>query len=468
MRALFLSLCILCGLTALDLLPLAGPEAPLYAARREKILAQWLELTVGSYEKNGVKGAWDEDLRRLLTHTAKLRVGVASDLPGAEAAAISRRLTTADGCGDPLADWCAWSLTSDRRQRWAAGWAALKAMDDDAAARPDAQRHPRMLEAMVAAEMLGLFGRTPKEADRPKALDLAKRLASAIGEAITHDECALFPPVLIAQIKEIDLNHQDFGEPVRQAIDDAVAAAKPQPWIASAMRGTIRIANAWAWRGSGWANSVTKEGWDGFAKNLAEADALLSESWQANPADPLAAAYACTLAGAGNSGTPLETWLQRSMKACFDHRVAFDAAMSFLQPRWGGSYQQMLALGCDCLDTRRFDTEVPWRVIQACSNVISDAASMQADDDMHAALASPRVAAAVDACLDGYLKLKPNQAIRYACVRAAIHWQGGRQAQARQALADVAEADLRADVAREYRVDLKEIKGPAAKPAPDF
>jgi len=468
MRAILLILCCLAGLAALDLKPLAGPEAPTYAVRRESILKQWLALTVGSYEKNGVKGAWDADLLRLLDHAARMQAGSPSDLPAADADALAKRLTQPKACDDALAAWAAWSLTRDRRQRWSAGWQALKACDADAVARPDATRHPRLLEAMIAAELLEAYGREPKEADRPKALELAKRLADAIGAAIRRDECALFPPVLIGRVKEIDLNHQDFGEPVRISIDEAVEAAKPAPWIGSALKGTIRIANAWAWRGSGWANSVSKEGWAGFEKNLKEADALLTDSWQANPADPLAAAYACTLAGAGNSATPLETWMLRSMKACFDHSTAFDAAMNFLQPRWGGSYQQMLALGCDCVDTQRFDTAVPWRIIVAAESAIQDAAQMKGDADLRAALADARVAAAVDACLDGYLPAKPHQAKRYACIRAAIHWHGGREEQARKVLAAIPEADLDANVARNFRADLKAIKGPAAKPLPDF
>jgi hypothetical protein len=461
-------LCCFAGLAALDLKPLAGPEAPLYAQRREAILAQWQALTIASYEKNGVHGAWDAEAGTLLSHAARMQAGSPSDLPTAEAAALAKRLATPGACSDPLVAWAAWTLTSDRRQRLSAGWKALKAFDADALERPDAARHPRLLEAMVAAELLKAYGREPKEPDRQKALDLAKRVATSIGESIRRDECALFPAVLISRVKEIDLNHQDFGEPVRVAIDEAVAAAKPALWVGCALKGAIRISNAWAWRGSGWADTVTKEGWAGFEQNLKEAETLLNASWQANPADPLAAAYACTLAGTGNSATPLETWMLRSMKACFDHGTAFDVAMNFMKPRWGGSYRQMLALGCDCLDTARFDTDVPWRVISATESAIRDAGQTKGDNDLRTALADARVAAAVDACLDGYLKLSPTKAKRYACIRAAIHWHGGREEQARKALADVPEAELDADVARNFRADLKAIKGPAAKPLPDF
>lgn len=469
MRSVLLGiLCCCATLSALDLTPLAGPDAPLYAPRRAAILAQWQALTVARYEKDGVHGAWDADLAKLLGHTAAVLAHAPGTLGTAEAGALAKRLAAPGACGDPLAAWAAWSLTGDRRERWSAGWQALRTFDADAMARPTATRHARLLEAMVAADLLAHYGHDTAAAERPRALELAQRLAGAVGEAIRRDECAAFPAVLIGQVKEIDLNHQDFGEPVRIAIDEAVAAAKPAPWVGFALKGTIRISNAWAWRGSGWASTVTKEGWAGFERNLAEADAMLTESWRANPADPLAAGYACTLAGAGNSATPLETWMLRSMKACFDHGAAFDAAMNFMLPRWGGSYAQMLALGCDYLDTRRFDTEVPWRVIVAAEDVIRDAGRTQDDASMQAAFADPRFAAAVDACLDGYLPGAPAQARRYACIRAAIHWHGGRTAQARKALDGLAEADLDAGVARDFRVDFAAIRKPDPAPKTEF
>lgn len=468
MRTLILVVCCLAGLPALDLSPLAGPDAPLYATRRESIHAQWVALTVESYATHGVHGAWDADMQRLLEHVALVMADKPGTMQRDDVLASAKRLSKPGACDDPLAAWAAHAMAVGRKDRWHAGELALKAFDTDAKNRPAVQRHPSLLEAIVAADMLAAYGRVTKEPDHTKAVRLAKRLATAIGNAIRQNDCAVFPAVLIGHIKQIDLNHQDFGEPVREAIDAAVAEAQPAPWVGFAMRGAIRIANAWAWRGSGWANSVTPEGWAGFERNLKEADALLTQAWQANPADPLAPAYACTLAGAGNSATALDIWMQRSMKACFDHGTAFNTAMNFMLPRWGGSYPQMFALGCDCLDTRRFDTEVPWRIITAITRAIRDAKQMHGESELRAALGAPRVVQAVEDCLIGYGAIKPDNIKRYACIRAAIHWRAGRERQAATALANVDDADLDAGVARDFEVDLGVIKAAGVKPAPDF
>ena len=468
MRCVMIMVLFSLGLAAMDLKPLAGPDAPLVKTRLESTYAQWVELIVTSYAKNGAHGVWDADMTKLLTHIARIRGGQPSDLSQSDAQALAKSLSAPSSCSDPLAAWSAWYLASGKTPRWDAAWKALKEFDADAVKRHDAVRHPRMLEAMVAAELLASYGRSPKEPHRQRALDLAQRLAGALAASIRRQECAIFPPVLIFEMRNIELKHQDFGEPVRIAIDEAVAEAKTEPWVGCAMRGVIRISNAWAWRSGGWAKDVTEEGWAGFGKNLKEADELLTESWRANPNDPLAAAYGCTLAGAGNSATPFETWYLRSTKACFDHGIAFEAAMNFLQPRWGGSYDQMLALGCDSLDTGRFDTIVPWRVILAAKEAILDAEKMKQVDDLRQALNKPRVVKAISDCLDGCLKLYPEQRSYISCVRAAMHWHAGREKQARAALADVLDADLDGSIERDFHVDLKAIKHPPVHIAPEF
>jgi hypothetical protein len=269
--------------------------------------------------------------------------------------------------------------------------------------------------------------------------------------------------MLVKVLRDFKPDHQDFCEPVLKAVDEAVADAKPDPWVGTLLRGTIRICNAWAWRGTGWADSVSNEGQAAMERNFQEAEALLSASWKANPTDPMAAAYSCALSGAGSSSVPMEIWLERSMKACFDYTPAYEVVVNFKLPRWGGSYRELLALGCDFSDTGRFDTDVPWRLITMCAAVIRDADEMKTDgmnvdDKMHDALADPRVVASVDACLDGYRLAHPNQGNRYECLRAAIQWQGRRKEQARLTLSKVAEADLQDAVNRDYHVDLKVIK----------
>jgi hypothetical protein len=111
---------------------------------------------------------------------------------------------------------------------------------------------------------------------------------------------------------------------------------------------------------------------------------------------------------------------------------------------------------------------VPWRIILAAEAAIRDAQQMKSDDALRTALADARVAAAVDACLDGYLKVNPTAATRFACTRAAIHWHAGREDAARTALADIPEAELNAEVARDFRVDLQAIKASIIPANPGF
>lgn len=446
------------ALFPLDLKVMAGGDAPLYKERSIKIFDQWIELTVVRYNQNGVHGPWDDEFVKLLRYCCSIVAGAPDDMSEDAALLLNRRIIATGECHDPLVYWVEWLLSSDEAARLVSGWRALEAFDADVKARPNVQRYPRILEAMVAAALLGRYGSNLDAGSQQKAMSLVQRIADSMGHSIRHRECEIFPAVWISRVHDFSLNDRSFGEPIRVAIDEAVADAKLDVWVGDALRGTIRIANAWAWRGTDWAHNVTEEGFSNFAKNLNEADRFLTASWKANPKDPLAAAYACIVARAGHSSTPMDVWLLRASKACFDHSEAFKGALNFMLPRWGGSYEAMLALGCDSADTGRFDTQVPWRLMVAAGNAIVDAGELNQDDELRRAMAHPRVAATIDACLDGYAKLNPSQAKRYACLRAALHWWGGRDERARSALAGISEEDLDEQVATGFRADLKAIK----------
>ncbi|MBA3936694.1 MAG: hypothetical protein H0X38_04470 [Planctomycetes bacterium] len=472
-RILVLAGALIASLPALDLKAVAGPTAPLLTARMPLLLAGWQELTVTSYRLHGIHDpAWDADLVKLLEHIATREAQAPGALAEEDARAIALRLADA-GCRDPLAAWASFILATDSQERTTTCSKALHAFADDRGARPATELHPHLLEVMCLGYALATFGRADDPGKHTKALGVAQRLATALSAAIAAKECSACPEILLSQVRGLGLNHQDFGEPVVAAVDVGVQRAQPAPWLGAALRGTVRIGNAWAWRGSGWGNSVTPEGWAGFKSNLTQADAMLTTAWQGQRGEPLIAAYGCVLAGAGASTTPIQEWLLRSASACLDHQPAFDTTFSFLLPRWGGSYAKMLSLGCDCVDTARFDTEVPWNIMKAVDAAFSDAASMKQEADFTTALAAPHVQAALEACFDGYLAKKPEQATRYACNRAALRWLGGRKAEARSALAVIPDSAFARPADAYLGVDLKSVKdgkatGPTGQGASDF
>ncbi len=149
------------------------------------------------------------------------------------------------------------------------------------------------------------------------------------------------------------------------------------PWLRQMASARLETRLAWKARGGGWAGEVTEEGWKGFEKHMVAARDRLNEAWNLNPEWPESAASMIAVAMAGHAA-PEETprfWFDRAVTAEFDHIPAYNALLWSLMPRWGGSHEQLYALGRECLDTRRFDTHVPFVYMQAFELIVKDIGS---------------------------------------------------------------------------------------------
>lgn len=456
-------------LAAVDLKALAGPGAILHTQRPIDLHALWLRLTVADFEKNGNHDpTWDLDLTRLLTRMAVLQSYV-PEPPGtmgkSEALSVAQRLGKIGACREPLAAWALFMLIKDDpAERDAAFQTAQLAFAEFTAdehfrhlARPN-----NLLQMQVLVWLLGQCGPNASAEEHASGSRYATDLGAALKRSLIQRECAGFPALWLSTLDELQLHDKLYGESVRTDVDSLALIDHLDPWIVNGLRGLVRTKNAWAWRGSGWASSVTAEGNAGFERNLSEADALLTEAWKANPKDPLVPAYACTVAGAGFSKTAVETWILRAKTACFDHPLAITKAVTFMLPRWGGSYEKILDLGCDCVDTGRYDTSVPGVFFEMVRLGYADSKDMDSRSDFAAALMRPRVRAAVEAWYAGYSAKFPDAIPQLSCQRAVIYSLQERMPEARKALENVPPAKLDTAMAAFYGVDLRALQAATA------
>ena len=452
--------------TAMDLKPYAGADAPLMAAADNQRFALWRSLTVDAYAAKGSKDPrFDADLARVLEAAAAHCVGTPLPMAKNEALTLARRLAGPDGSSDPLAKWAHFQLCRGG-DHWAtleAASHAVKAFEAEA----NAPRYANLLVIYPLNQLLDNCGRPDAPDQHEHALNHARKLAAAISAVIRNGECDPAPGSLIRLARNLDLNHQDFGEPIIAAAEAALGEAKTDPWLAAAMKAALRINHAWAWRGTGYANSVTAEGWEGHKSNLIEADRQLGEAYRLHPQEPLLGVMGIQVANAGNSQTTVKEWLRRSVAAGFDCMEAYNTARNFQSPRWGGSYAAMLALGCDCVDTGRFDTRVPGNLINCLKDVIDDGHRVENLDEMRQALAAPRIGAALETCLAGYAKVDPSLAGSNSIIRVAYLWHAGKTTEARSELEKLPAGQRAPDSARHYHLDYAVILG-TGNPAGDF
>lgn len=173
------------------------------------------------------------------------------------------------------------------------------------------------------------------------------------------------------------------------------------PWLISMVRGKSEVFLAWESRGDGWADEVTPEGWRGFREHLTNAHAVLTKAWELHPEYPESAAVMITVAkGLGDDVTgPASLWFNRSVQSQVDYRKAYYNYLELMLPRWGGSYEKMRSFGQKCLETNRFDTDVPFYYLVVLRNIGRDLL----DNKWRAPFRDAEVAEKLDVLFDGLL-----------------------------------------------------------------
>lgn len=139
----------------------------------------------------------------------------------------------------------------------------------------------------------------------------------------------------------------------------------PDPWVADLVRGKYHIKQAWKARGTGWGHEVKPEGWKGFGEHLALAGKYLTRAHCMHPDRPEAASLMIIVSGAGGPSQLNKLhWFRRAQAAHFDFEKPYNLMKWYLRPRWGGSLQEMIAFGEECLSSERYDTNVPWQYLE--------------------------------------------------------------------------------------------------------
>jgi len=150
------------------------------------------------------------------------------------------------------------------------------------------------------------------------------------------------------------------------------AQGKPFEWLALMLDGERNINEAWQARGSGYADSVSEKGWQGFSTHLASAHASLTAAWKLRPDLPLAASRMIPVVMGETGLEDMRLWFDRAVAAQIDVPQAWDNMRWGLRPRWDGSLESMLVFGIQAVNTRRFDTDVPRKFFDVVTDLESE------------------------------------------------------------------------------------------------
>jgi hypothetical protein len=144
------------------------------------------------------------------------------------------------------------------------------------------------------------------------------------------------------------------------------AVEKPlfQNWSNTApallIKGSFYVNYAWHARGNTTAAKVTEEGWKLFGERLEIAANALETAWKLDPSDGrIANEMLGVELGQGKGREREELWFKRAMALYTNNYDACHAKLTYLQPKWHGSAEAMLAFGKECVDSEVWGGRVP-------------------------------------------------------------------------------------------------------------
>ena len=206
---------------------------------------------------------------------------------------------------------------------------------------------------------------------RPKALSArlqalgselrgGSALALHLFAVVTVDKegLAIADRALFAATKE---RPQDLRT-VRSIIGCPAVAREPgaDPWIALLADAEAERLAAWRDRGGGFANSVTEEGWRGFAEHLEKAKAKALKAHKLHPEFPDAAVLLLDIVAPQCDRAETDRWFAEVLLREVDNSDAWGTYRFHMLLRWGGSIEDLRKLSDAVWNTQRFDTRLPF------------------------------------------------------------------------------------------------------------
>ncbi|MGD0112248.1 MAG: DUF4034 domain-containing protein [Armatimonadota bacterium] len=313
-------------------------------------------------------------------------------------------------------------------------------------------RYHRFHAAVAAALLAGAFAQAHEDAPEAATYrDLSIRYLGEAASASGYDrgEQRIFLDWLETQWDTLFDGRQE-------AVNAAVQAnPSADPYIAKVVAARYHVWAAWEVRGSGWSQEVSEEQWVPYRAHMRAARELLLAAYQLDPRLPEAPSdlICVTVAGPGGDGPQGREWFYRAAAAQLDYQPAYESLLWYLRPRWRGSRDLMYEFGVECLNTGRFDTQVPMVFLLALNDLMDDL------DGEKTYWRKLETAQHLETLFAGYekAKLSPAQRDRLESIHAATDYLTGHYQQAKERLAKLGD-HLNEDVFEEYAGPVEAAK----------
>lgn len=193
-------------------------------------------------------------------------------------------------------------------------------------------------------------------------------------------------PMTTRIIYDDSLERMEHRE-LKMLADRAKAEPDPDPWMYAMVMGRVEMDEAAAARDS-------DGGEQDAAKHNQQAAKYLIEAHRLHPDYPEAAALMIDVAFHGDKTLTPRQWFDRAVAAYFDYMPAYFKYEHTLRHSEPNTEANMLAFGVECLNTNRFDTDIPHRLI----DILRDIHWRTGDYDLWK---KPETFALIERCFEG-------------------------------------------------------------------
>ena len=348
-----------------------GPDALTMAGLTEKRLEFYQSNVIETFKQRGyAEESWYDGALAYLEHAIRWYANSPNVAPLSGEWADRGSKVWKAGCNDPLFKYAIAKL-------------ALYANPDVETAIETALQqaiegfkgsdYPPNHLALAAAELVRFYERTDQST---KSKDLEPLIVDALVRTVKQ---RVYPT------DQMRLLHNLIFQCIYQRVSPNAARALLEelrripgidPWLLHMTEGLYNMEAGWEIRTGAIAAEVTDEQWRGFYEHLMAARRHLIGAYQLRPEYPEAADYMITVTTGLGDGAPADederVWFDRAVQAQMDWRPAYRSFLWSLRPRWGGSHEAMLNFGQECLDTKRYDTRVPFVYVQAILDIAED------------------------------------------------------------------------------------------------
>jgi hypothetical protein len=383
------------------------PASPEKAATQ--MLAWNLKTTVDAYNKVGTNSlVWDDAARRCLAAFAHMRAGDITNEPLGEIVSTNAAAAVDIGCPDPLITYLyirfAMPQTNSRVEFAKRLYETSTAMN--ASAYPEVRK---LYATMRALDQYYYAYNTQTNLEaRDVSFGLLNNLLVQVEIALDDKTMPSREASEIAQ-QALDLaGRTDFHNKtmVYDAIQKSLMKDFPKSYLPWYLKGSHHVEMAWNARGSGYADTVSKDGWEGFKTNLVVAREALEHAWKLNPREPnIAVRMMSVVLGQGSDRKEMEQWFERAMKLDPNSYDACFSKEQYLESKWYGTDEEAVAFARECVYSNNWGGHIPIVLVLAHNDLNSRLTGAAKSEYWK----RPEVWADIKSAYDRYLELNPER-----------------------------------------------------------